>query len=360
MPKYFLRKKVRVLLTGAGAPGTSGTVYLLKEGAKSDGIELNLFGTEAKAEFQKSDDFVRVFAVSRPDSGTYLSEINAIIEREKIDLIIPQTTSESAFFAVNESEVAARVSVLDAQTFEALNNKGALMDAYKEAHLPSTEPLRVNSYSEFLVALDQLGYPRKDVVVKPPNSSGMRGVRRISESAENLQTFLSEKPSSWTMRQEDLVRILGQGSWPSLIATRFLSGPEYSVDVWCRGDSKVVIPRERKEMRAGISMATKLDLHPKIIKTVNTFLKHYEIQGLLGFQFILEEGVPYILECNPRVQGSMVASLLSGVNILWLEVKYQLEIPFSTDETQVSSNTGEFRRTWSGELIFSNGRIESF
>jgi carbamoyl-phosphate synthase large subunit len=360
MPKDFLRKKVRVLLTGAGAPGTSGTVYLLRKGAKSDGIELYLFGTEAKTEFRKSDDFVGVFAVSRPDSVTYLSEINSIIEREKIDLLIPQTTSESAFFAAHKSQVATRVAVLDAKTFEMLNNKGTLMQAYKEANLPSTEPFWVNSYSEFLVALERLSYPSEDVVIKPPNSSGMRGVRRLSESAENLQTFLHEKPSSWTMRHEDLVRILGQGSWPSLIATRFVTGPEYSVDVWCRADFTVVIPRERKEMRSGISMSTNLDLHPSIIKTVNTFLRHYKIQGLLGFQFILEEGVPYILECNPRVQGSMVASLLSGVNILWLELKYQLEIPFSTNETQVSSNTGEFRRTWSGELIFSNGRIESF
>ena len=35
-----------------------------------------------------------------------------------------------------------------------------------------------------------------------------------------------------------------------------------------------------------------------------------------GFQFIMKDDTPYLIECNPRVQGSMVISTMANANII--------------------------------------------
>jgi carbamoyl-phosphate synthase large subunit len=187
----------------------------------------------------------------------------------------------------------------------------------------------------------------------------MRGVRRVSAGVETKETFLEDKPNSWSISKNDLISILGPGEWPPLLVMPFLDGPEYSVDVLRRFGKTVVLPRRRTAIRAGISMSTELELHAETVRIVEKFVSALDIEGVLGFQFIVRGGVPYVIESNPRVQGTMVASLLSGVNLLWLEVKYQLGLPVEERELEIINSSGEFHRTWSGELRYATGEIES-
>lgn len=332
---------------------------MLQKGAKSSGISLKLFGADSRPGFTAPLLFEKAFQVPTPQDSNYLSELNSIIKSQSIDLVLPQTTNESAFLSGHQTEVACKIAVLNPQDFKLLNNKGYLTEAFVAANLPGPEMCWVSSYSEFLPALEKLNYPQDDIVIKLPSSSGMRGVRRVSESQETLEEFIRNKPNGWSVSKSSLVAILGQGSWPKMVVTQFLHGAEYSVDVWRREGITIVLPRNRSQIRSGISMETNLELHPAITAVVSKFLEHYDIEGLLGFQFILDKGIPQILECNPRVQGTMVASLLSGINILWLEVKWQLKIPISEKEIQFVSESGHFRRNWSGELFYSNGDVES-
>lgn len=332
---------------------------MLQKGARSSRVSMSLFGTESRLDFIPPTSIEEAFHLPHPQDPEYLSELNSIVETQSIDLIIPQTTKESALLSVHKSQVACKVAVLSAREFNLLNDKGSLTEAFVAAELPGPNIQWVSSYSEFLTVLEKLNYPESDVVIKLPNSSGMRGVRRISESKESIEEFTNNKPNGWSISKNDLTSILGQGAWPKMVAIPFLSGPEYSVDVWRRDGLTVVLPRLRSLMRSGISMETNLELNESITALVEKFLTHYEVEGLLGFQFILERGVPQILECNPRVQGTMVASLLSGVNILWLEVKWQLGIPISGSESRIVSDAGHFKRTWSGQLVYSNGDVET-
>ena len=358
MTKSANSKTIRILVTGIGAPGTSGTLHMLEQGARTSGIELMFFGTETRGGYVGQKSIQETFFLPRPQEPGYLTKLSGIIQSKAIDLVIPQTTNESEYLSQYSSELACKVSVLMYADLKTLNNKGLLMEAFDKAGLPSPAHYWVESGSEFMAAAAKLDYPKKDVVLKLPSSSGMRGVRRISESQETLEEFVNNKPNGWSLNQEALLSMLGEGKWPKMVATSFLIGAEYSVDVWRREGVSIVLPRIRKVIRSGISMETELELNPQIISSVEKFLDHYEIEGLLGFQFIMEDGSPKILECNPRVQGTMVASLLSGVNILWLEVKWQLGLPFSPEEFQVTHQTGQFRRTWAGELIYPDGNIE--
>lgn len=351
---------LRILLTGSGAPGTSGTAHMLRKGAEHEGLELLLFGVDSRPLPPNVRGITDIMQLPAPASPAYLGELNRIISSHSIDLVLPQTTAESSFLSMHADAVSTKVAVLGEKTFRLLNDKGSLMSAFLDAGLTRPNFYLVESRQGLENAAGKLGYPQTDIVVKLPSSSGMRGVRRLSEHSETREEFLQKKPNVWTTEMGSLVATLGDAQWPQLVVMEYLSGPEYSVDVFKRDDHSVIIPRKRDEIRSGISMETTLDLNMEIIQLVSDFLNHHGIEGLMGFQFILTAHGPKILECNPRVQGTMVASLASGVNIVWLETKWHLGLPIKDEDFRISSRRGGFTRSWGGALTYANGSIEHF
>jgi carbamoyl-phosphate synthase large subunit len=113
-------------------------------------------------------------------------------------------------------------------------------------------------------------------------------------------------------------------------------------------------------MRGGISMESSLESNDEINLLIERFVDFYSLRGLMGFQFILTKKGAMILEANPRVQGTMVASLLSGVNLLWLAVKRELGLDVSPRETSATNSNGRFARVWGGVLKFSDDTIIKF
>jgi carbamoyl-phosphate synthase large subunit len=74
---------------------------------------------------------------------------------------------------------------------------------------------------------------------------------------------------------------------------------------------------------------------------------HLGLTGAFGFQFKLDaNGVAKVLECNPRVQGTMIASLFSGINIIWLAVKEALGEPAMIPVP--AGKPSRFYRFWGG------------
>jgi len=71
-------------------------------------------------------------------------------------------------------------------------------------------------------------------------------------------------------------------------------------------------------------------------------------------QYIVRDNIPFILECNPRIQGTMIATLASGNNIIWNSVCNHLNLEdhcYSTTNQNWSEIT--IRRYW-GALAFND------
>ena len=110
----------------------------------------------------------------------------------------------------------------------------------------------------------------------------------------------------------------------------------------------VAMPRRRDTIRSGISFETMLlpdraDLAAPTLRAA----EHLGLRYAFGFQFKEDtDGVPRVLECNPRVQGTMVASVFGGVNPVWLAVQELLGEPPA--ELPAPPRAATFRRYWGG------------
>lgn len=344
-----MQKDLSILLTGAGAPGTRGTLYALRQ--NPDGCRVRTVGTDLKPDGVGRLWMDAFHQVPPPEEEGYLAALLSICRQEAVELVIPQTTREIMAFARHKAAFEAqgiRVMVSDLPALEVANNKWRLLQLFAQLNLPHPAFHLTRSREELAACALQLGYPRRPVVVKPPVSNGMRGFRILREAAWDLNRFLGEKPGGLELALDELLTILGRGDrWPDMLITEYLPGPEYSVDAFCGARVQLAVPRLRSEIRSGISFASRLEYREDLIQHTLAAGSAIGLGYVFGFQFKLDQdGTPKVLECNPRVQGTMVASLFSGANLIWMGVREALGEPVESLPARLQP--ASFQRFWGG------------
>jgi carbamoyl-phosphate synthase large subunit len=338
-----------VLITGAGAPGIRGTLYALHR--NPDSARVRTVGTDMQSDVVGRFLVDRFFQVPAPEDPAYPEVLLSICDGEGVEIVLPQTTREITILSRCKSEFhrnGIQVMVSDTDAVELSNNKWLLMRRFDDLQLPHPAFHLAATEEQLLRAAERLGYPERPIVVKRPTSSGMRGLRILREDAWDARRFIEEKPSGLEIPLGDLLTMLSRGDqWPELLVTEHLPGPEYSVDAFVGNEAAVAIPRLRKAMRNGITFDSMLEYREDLVRYTLAAAKSIGLQYAFGFQFKLDpEGIPKVLECNPRVQGTMVASTFSGVNVIWLAIKTLLgePLPELAGELQVA----RFCRFWGG------------
>ena len=340
---------LRILVTGAGAPGTKGTLHALRR--NPDKRPVHIVGVDLDMDAVGRYLADAFHTVPSPESPTYLSALRSVCHRQDIDLVLPQTTREIDVLAQHREAFereGVRVLVSGAEAVRRANDKGEVLRTFESLGLPVPAWHRAKTEGEVAAAAKALGYPERPVVVKPPVSNGMRGLRILREAAWDAERFLAEKPSGVEISLDTLLAILRRGdAQPELLVTEYLPGPEYSVDAFRGAHVEVALPRRRDVIRSGISFTT--TLLPERHDLAEPTLRAAEALGLeyaFGFQFKEDaDGVPRVLECNPRVQGTMVASLFGGFNPIWLSVREALG---DAPRVAPARRNAVFQRYWGG------------
>jgi carbamoyl-phosphate synthase large subunit len=144
-------------------------------------------------------------------------------------------------------------------------------------------------------SLDPAGwtYP---VVVKPRRGSGSRGVIIVGSAAELAALDRS----------------------PSLIVQDFLPGEEYSVDVLADAAGRVIasVPRLRARVDSGVSVGGRTVHDPEVERFGRAVAQATGVTYVANVQCRRDaEGVPALLEVNPRMPGTLGLTIASGVDM---------------------------------------------
>jgi carbamoyl-phosphate synthase large subunit len=247
--------------------------------------------------------------------------------------------------------------VSDASAIASGNDKDEVIKAFQRLGLPAPLCQRTATEEELIAAVRKLGYPGTPVVVKPPVSNGMRGIRILREEAWDVRRFLTEKPQGLEITLEDLIAILRRGEWPELLVMEYLPGCEYSVDAFIGSQFSVAVPRVRESIRSGITFHSRTELRDDLVEYTLAAGRELGLRYAFGFQFKLaDDGTPKVLECNPRIQGTMVASVFSGANVIWFGVRELLQDPVSRLPEPLRAS--EFLRYWGGVGVEAGDSFE--
>lgn len=145
-----------------------------------------------------------------------------------------------------------------------------------------------------------------EVAVKPCVSVYGKGFYRLIEDGSRAADACSA--SAW----EALMR--EQGEFPAHLIMRYLPGPEYSVDIAAHEGETLAAVIRRKG--SGPENIQRLVEHADIERHARWMIARFACSGLINIQFKEDRnGMPCLLEINPRASGGIGMSCLSGLNL---------------------------------------------
>ena len=336
---------INILMTGAGAPGAAGILHCLKQDPLIN-ITVGDANPDAIGKYLHKD-----FAVIPLAADPYFADaVLALCKTKNIEIILPLVTKELIPLSQRQKEfeeTGIKLLISPAASLEIANNKSRLYEFLQWRGMAVPDFRVVETIEQFKKAVEDLGFPGKQICFKPSVSNGSRGFRVVTKQISELDLLFNYKPDATFISLNDVVRILSSGVFPELLISEYLPGEEYSVDCLARhGQSILVVPRLRKRMINGISVEGEFVKEESIIGYCTQIIKELQLHGNIGIQVKKSEAGKFlILEINPRVQGTISAALGAGINFPLLAVKQEIGMPVSIEELTVKWGT-KFSRYW--------------
>lgn len=349
-----------VLITGGGAPGIAGTIHALRN--NDDNVKIKIVTVDAREDVVGKYLSDKFYKVPMANDKNFLEEILNICEKEKVNVLLPQVTRELEIFSQNKHHIenaGIRPIVMSSEVMKIVNDKYRLMEEYTSLGFDQGKYKLIRSKEELLNFAEEIGYPHNIFVVKPPLSNGMRGLRIVTEEKLSIEKFLHSKPSGAEATLEEICDLFEENFYSlELVAMEYFPGMEYTVDVYRSPISKntLVVPRTRDIIRTGITFEGELVKNEEIIQMSRKMAIELDMEYCFGFQYkIGKDQKPHLLECNPRVQGTMIMSILGGANMIYWSVKEALGEKVDLEKIKIKWGM-KFKRYWGGIGIY-NGQI---
>jgi carbamoyl-phosphate synthase large subunit len=309
-------KSLTVLVSACGAPGTAALLRALRENGERP---VRLVGTdmsELAIGRHLADAFHLVPGGSDPGFADAILEV---CRAEHVDAVLPQSSFDLLGLAdardrfediavLVSSPEAIRRSNDKAETYALLDRIGVRGPAWR----------RVAGGEAVAAAARELGYPGVDVCMKPVFSSGSRGFRVVSASADRHEQLLSNRPGvAEALRLEDLLDLLGDDQ-TELLVMELATGKERTVDgIAVEGRIALGHPKTREAMRAGLAMYFETLDDPALTETARKIVAELELDHFFNIQLVGE----HVIEINPRISTIVYQQ---DLNLPYLGIKHAL------------------------------------
>ncbi|WP_158863409.1 ATP-grasp domain-containing protein [Leifsonia sp. AG29] len=278
----------RVLVTGAGGPAGVAVIRSLVARPDVEVLAADMDGW-ASGLYLVAAENRRIVPPGR--SAVFVDELIRMCRDDRVDVLFSTVDVELPGLAERRDDLRAVGALLAAPSHDTLVtclDKHALVKRVEgSARVPVTRLLNGEG-----VGADW----RFPVIVKPRSGAGSRGVRLVA----------------------DRVALEELGVDESLIIQENLPGDEFSVDVLAGLDGEVIaaVPRSRERVDSGVSIAGRTVKRAELSDTAAAVARAIGLTGVANVQLrYSSEGVPALLEVNPRFPGALPLTIASGVDM---------------------------------------------
>jgi carbamoyl-phosphate synthase large subunit len=307
-------KDATVLVSASGAPGTAALLRALRENGER---RVRLIGTDMSERSigrRLCDAFHLGPAGADPDFADAILEI---VEREGVDVVLPQSSFDLQGLAAHEERFPIPVLVSSPDTIHRSNDKAETYALLHRLGLPAPAFRRVDGAAGVEHAAHELGYPDRPVCFKPVFSSGSRGFRVLDPGVDRAHQLLYERPGAVAMRLEEALELLPE-SGVDLLVMELATGGERTIDGIADG-TRVVLghPKTREAMRAGLAMYFVTLEDPQLMELADAIVGELAIEWFFNIQLVGE----HVIEINPRISTIVYQE---DLNLPYLGVKRAL------------------------------------
>lgn len=297
-------KKINVLITNVSYQASAGSFIKLLRNSKL--FNCYIVGCDSIPKGFSSgsmlvDRFYQILTTTNDEE--YVSKILSICLKEDIDLIISADEDDLELFKEFNMAQAYPQFIPDHISFTIFRDKYIANNEISNINV--TIPKTISSYNEFKDS-------KKDTFIwRKRESSCSRGIKIFDrEQINSNYIFFSNNH----------------------ITQEFVNGDMYTVDVLCdkHGEIHLIIPRKDLAIKDGTTFKCVIEKETNLINLCKKIYSKFCLPGISNIQFIVEEGIPYFIELNPRAAATFIASSLASVNILDLMINnyvFDVEIP---------------------------------
>ncbi len=334
---------LRVLFTCVGGTLVPSALRNLRETSR---LPLTLFGGDSGSAGLSDQMLDGFFTVPLGGDAGYADTLLNIAQREKIDIVVPWSDGEAItlskdrarFDAIGCDVMASPSEVLDTisdklKTYRKLENAGLSVPNYAA----------VDSSDDLIAAIQDAGYPQRSVVVKPATGRGGRGLHVLlgqDAPPEWLGAGQREERHDWNRPLDDDAAIeLLEGT---TLVMPCLKAPVYDADVLARkGRADAVVIRRRTNPTGIPWTGNTICRNAAFEEYARAVTEVLELDSLHDIDLMSnDDGAPALLEVNPRMSGSLAATLVAGIPILDAalagRVGINLPVPMPEDSVEIA------------------------
>lgn len=320
-------KDITVLSTACGSAFMPGFFKCLNNNGERN---IRIIGVDMQSDPSINflvDKFYKVPSVS---SDYYVDSLIDICKKENVDIFFPQMSMELLKILDSKErfeDIGVIVSISSGETLHIANNKLKLYQFMNRRNLQIPKYYLLDEISNLEKICSMLGYPEKAVCIKITEGSGSRGIRIIDSRKSRYDLFVNSKPNSLYTTLKDMIEILSEKDrLPEMIVMEYLPGIEYSVDLLANnGEILYMVGRKNNESLMSIAQESTLAKEPIAYKLCTDLVRMLNLDGNIGFDFLYdEEGIPILMDINPRLTATISVSAAGGVNFPYLRIKQLL------------------------------------
>lgn len=242
--------------------------------------------------------------------------INGIVATEDIQFVSPSGQGSTIFLGRYGNRISARVKVVpvpDHELFVLLDNKCTCFDFCISKGIPHAQSLRLQTMPEDDEVACDFAYP---IVVKEADAAGGRGVYYATDLS-SLHELLRNK-----------------GLQYPILLQEFVEGEDVAFNGFCV-NGKIVACNMQHFTRVPLAAGTvRVDVfvdNGRVRQVAEQLIKAVNYSGPINIdtRVSVSDGMPYIVDVNPRFWGGTQRSLVDGINYLSIALGLSAEQPIS-------------------------------
>jgi len=285
----------------------------------NEGVQFEVFGTHTNMNSAVLSICNYVEAEPSVYGEDYIDYCISFCKKHKIDIFIPCYQMLNISQHIKEfNNVGTLVLASDnSSLLQTINNKPKFYELCKQnGTMELPQYFVVNTADEFMNAYRELLSKGLRVCVKPAISEGGFGFRIINDDCDDFKDFFGELNNE--ISSNEVYRILSlKESFEGLMVLEYLDGYEYSIDCLAyEGKLLAAVPRKKIDGRVRL-----LENVPELIDIARKMSETYKLPYISNVQVKYADGIPKLLEINPRMSGGLHISCLSGINFPYLAIK---------------------------------------
>jgi glutathione synthase/RimK-type ligase-like ATP-grasp enzyme len=245
-------KMKRILVTGVGGPAGINFVECLRMAPE----KMYIVGTDVNKWHLELPEVNRRYPVPECTKKNYVSKLNELIKKEKIEFVHPQPDIEVKVLSENREKINATTFLPNRKTIDLCQDKIKTNEVLRGAGVPAPKIVQIRSEKDLDIAFDELKGRSKQIWFRARKGAGSKASLPIEER-RHAKVWIEY----W----------MNKGlTYGDFMACEFLPGKEFAFQsVWKDGELVTSMARQRLEYLFGNIMPSGQSSSPSVARTVH-------------------------------------------------------------------------------------------